>query len=700
MKPTRLRKYEEALMAYLGRAAAKTSPFSTLTLVGLGHWRSSGSKSLHLSSKQFQNRTVDLRLHRTLIQRLLRNTAFQRPLPDHCLIQRNPTLWNEGDNLFRYYRVSTQEAAPSRSQEQLVSIPRTTATERILDLLRSAEHRTVGQLVSHLTESSSTNRAKVRAYVDRLIEQQVLEIALPVYEHDTAYDDEICKWLRRDLRPEIEQIGTGMSEVLEALQNFRNGDTRERISAKRRIDTLWDGLEDFANISRTSVSRFYEDVAINGSNLVLDRRLLEPIEGDLALLAEVSSLFQDAQLTRARIVDLLCARGPAAELHLLELFAILENQSKDAQKSGRSVSALQELRAQIRKAMRAKIEVQRDGSLRLDTASVVRDWRGAHEWIELPEKMGFFVQKAADQREPWVVNYPQQGHGRFFSRFVHIMSAGIPLANERSAKTSEDDVSELVDIGVVNAANSNLHVPLTRRALQYPGHSHDSAWATIAIGNLMVYLDSRRIPRLRCTKTGRNIRPMHFGFVTPSLLSGLARLLGAFGPIGPMPLPWLVDFVPDAAARRHIPRIYWGDVMLYRQRWNLFPRDLAEIGDDRDESRALCKLAALAHQHGLPSEVFATVDQIGTYTEGGRIDQEMQADKNHEMPKQRSDRGRKPQYLNLTSPLWLFRLQRLARHTHTCLSLEEVYPHPNDSLMNGPRGRHAIELVIELSGRA
>ena len=700
MKPSRLRKYEETLVAYVGRAAAKTSPFSTLTLVGLGRWVSSGSKNLHLSSEQFQNRTADLRLHRTLVQRLLANTVFRRPLPDHCLIQRNPTLRGEGEDLLRYYRVSPQKAEQSRSQEQLVSIPRTIPTERILELLRPSRRRTVGQLVSHLAESSSTDRATIRAYVDRLIEQQVLETVLPVYEHDIAYDDKLCKWLRRDLRPQIARVGTGMSEVLEALQDFGDGDTPERVSAKRRIDTLWDDLEDFANIPRTSVSRFYEDVAINGSHLVLDRSLLEPIERDLTLLAKVSSLFQEAQLTRARVADLLRARGPAAELGVLDLLATLEHESEETRNSGRSVSALHGVRGQMRKAMCAKIEIQRDGSLRLNTASAVGDLRGLPEWIELPEKMGFFVQKAAGEGEPWVVNYPQQGHGRFFSRFLHIMPAEIPPANDGSAKTRQDDTSEVVDIGVVNAANPNLHAPLTHHALQYPGHNHDPEWATVEVADLRAYLDSRRIPRLRCTKTGRDIRPIHFGFVTPNWLPGLARLLGAFGPISPMPLPWLVDFVPDAAVRRHVPRIYWGDVMMYRRRWNFFPKDLAKIGGTREDSKAFCMLASLARRHGLPSEVFATVDQLGTYTERGRIDQDLQEDKNGGIPNYRSDRGRKPQYLKLTSPLYLPRLQRLARQTRTCLSLEEVYPHPGNSLLTGPCGRHAIELVIELSGGA
>src|SRR5690606_34343689 len=65
----------------------------------------------------------------------------------------------------------------------------------------------------------------------------------------------------------------------------------------------------------------------------------------------------------------------------------------------------------------------------------------------------------------------------------------------------------------------------------------------------------------------------------------------------------------DLARMPHVPRLFWGHLLLYRERWNLFPDELEPIvhGTALD---AFAAVGALRRARGMPRRGFVTVDRM------------------------------------------------------------------------------------------
>lgn len=485
---------------------------------------------------------------------------------------------------------------------------------------------------------------------------------------------------------------------MENLKAFRTAKGRIRGEIQTHIEQNWAGFEAIRKTANREPC-FFEDVAFARGGLRLDRALLDEVKADLWSFGTLSSLFQPAYRLRTRIADLV-SEIHGGEAPVLDVFKTYEEHNQSEAPPGRFEEELDRTRAAVRSAVSSCVSAA-------DTGRIVVDWRAVEaklyqlpSWVEFPPSMGFFLQRERLPSKPWVVNLCVDGVGRFYSRFLHLLPE-LQLAAASCQHSSSLLPSEIVDLGAVFSSNVNLHVPLTRRAINYPGHTHATEWATVQLRDLIVHIDDNGAPCLTIGKAGERICPVHFGFLVYTWLPRLAKFLACFGPIGPKPLPWHEDIFPTGRSRQHIPRLYWGNVLLYRERWNLFPHELAPLvrGTALD---AFALVGRLQRERGLPRRGFATVDRMHRPQRGRKTPASKPSRPSRPKTRGKSHRGdnlgRKPHFLDLTSPLFLRRFCRLAAMVQACMSIEEVYPRLDYTLAVSDRHQHAVELFTEIGG--
>ena len=692
-KPGRLRKLEETLITYVGRAVAKTSPFSTFTITTWGRWCAESGRASGVLPPPPPERRASVRLHRAALHRVLFRIIDARPLFSSLRLRPNPTLIIQDEIVFYRAepRVEQGELRYMPLDEELVRLPRQPAIEAVLQhFAKAGGECTIGELLDELVRQSSTGRSDLERYIAHLVDMQLLEIRLPAPEHDLEYDRAVAEWLARNPEHQARRVGTELENVVRALEPFADADSRTRHEIQRDVEQRWRGIERALGLKPTEQVCFFEDVGRTGAEVGLDRSLLDEVREDLWSLGTLSAVFQPIYRVRARIAQLLYdVHG--GEAPLLEVFKSYEDARRSGAPPGQMEKELDDLRSRIRAAVRSAV-------LETEAGRVV-DWRRVLSilsplpaWIDSPPSMGFFLQRGRAPGAPWIVNLPVDGTGRFYSRFLHLFPELQNVAATRGDGAQPD--AEIVDLGGVFAFNVNLHVPLTRRALDYPGHTHRDDWASVRLSELVVRLDAAGIPRLTPRDGGPDVMPVHFGFLVSPWLPMLARFLASFGPIGPKALPWHEDIFPGAARMPHVPRLFWGHLLLYRERWNLFPDELEPIvhGTALD---AFAAVGALRRARGMPRRGFVTVDRMERQAPIPRRQPSAEGGSNR-MSRRAENLGRKPHFIDLTSPLFLPRLRRLAGQAMRQLTVEEVYPALHGTLAFNGRDNYAVELFTEI----
>lgn len=143
-KPGRLRKLEETLAAYLGRAVAKTSPFSTFTATAWGHWSTQPIDRVEIGPPSERMRRSWVRLNRAALDCILTDLLTTPHLHDDLIVRANPTVVARGGVLSLYRARPMREKAAMQYipvSEDLVRVPLSPALASILEALHAAGGR-------------------------------------------------------------------------------------------------------------------------------------------------------------------------------------------------------------------------------------------------------------------------------------------------------------------------------------------------------------------------------------------------------------------------------------------------------------------------------------------------------------------------------------------------------------------------------
>jgi hypothetical protein len=215
----------------------------------------------------------------------------------------------------------------------------------------------------------------------------------------------------------------------------------------------------------------------------------------------------------------------------------------------------------------------------------------------------------------------------------------------------------------------NAHAVQTLRVLQMPGESFAlPPGQSLDLTDIRARLDDDGMPCL-ADPDGRHLLPAHLGAMAPQHLSVLAQFLAMFGP-GSLQLT-LPPAVPQPAdGFSTTDRMTLGRVVVRRRQWIIPLSSLPEQFASGSEAQAFEAFSRWRLGRGIPDRVFLI----------------------EEIPSEAGARLRKPQYLDLTSPLFLGVLRSSLPYISRALQLEEMLPLPESM----PRDEEGLPWVVEL----
>lgn len=187
---------------------------------------------------------------------------------------------------------------------------------------------------------------------------------------------------------------------------------------------------------------------------------------------------------------------------------------------------------------------------------------------------------------------------------------------------------------------------------------------------------------------GLPVRFVNFGSVLPSPAWGLHYwMIHLTAPVAVMRPGLDKGFVGDETApRRHRPREYRGDCVLFRETWYETSQDLLDaVWKGEGEAHlptamAMTALARYFHERGMPAQVFVARKPGMDWHASNSM----------------ANRHRKPQWIDIANPVCVALLRRILRESRTVV-FQEVLPGPQDRLARAGGGSHAVELHLEAS---
>jgi hypothetical protein len=289
-----------------------------------------------------------------------------------------------------------------------------------------------------------------------------------------------------------------------------------------------------------------------------------------------------------------------------------------------------------------------------------------------------FLQPADAVGDRWVLNRIFEGTGRYGSRFTAVLpeSIRIPFLEHMtlgSVLRRGSETVELLDLLSSQGDTLNVHPLQTRRVLTLPGEPIAlESRRLVELSDLRVRLDAP-LPRLT-DATGQTLLPVYLGGAALSYAPAPLAFLGLLGPGELRPVP-----VPRTARQQGeiqvTDRVLLDRIVLSRKRW-ILPADALRAQLTGPAPRAFAALDRWRRSRGIPDRVFA-VERVRF--EG-------------------SPEVYKPQYLDLTSPLFFGILEAALRSCGDTLVLEEMLPLPEALPLDEEGGSWAVELQVETLG--
>jgi hypothetical protein len=299
--------------------------------------------------------------------------------------------------------------------------------------------------------------------------------------------------------------------------------------------------------------------------------------------------------------------------------------------------------------------------------------------------LSYFVQIARTPAGPLAVLNQTVGSLSFpFSRFTHCFAgdpdlAGLLRADNRRQQPDGAVFAEL--LGGAVTTNLNLHGRMTDYQLVCPGET-GSVPAAEQITADDLYLEHDEVGDrvvLRSRRLGREIIPVHLGYLMPMALPAIARVLNLFSPSTfARLLPWSGVPAPERGTGVTVrPRVRYRNVVVSRRCWTVEVDALPTRAPADSDASWLLSWRTWQRRHGLPDQVFATFAVPS------------------EPPVPAWRAWTKPHHIDFRSYHSLLVLDHLARNGGAEVRLEEMLPADDQLHVTSGRGHHVAEMVLE-----
>jgi hypothetical protein len=709
--PRKARKLTQGLIRYLTRSALKLSPYSSLTRVARAATGGPTRGGLALAPGPWRERSL-LRLRRYAFNQL-RDALLLRPEVRASLeVELNSSRERSEGGVWRMYRPGRWrfevDGGPRYQPEALVCARVSEELSEALEARLAAAPTTLAELLEDLVgDGDDEDRRGVARALEELLALGFLVIRNPWPADETSCERPLARTLRA--HPDC----SGLVHRLESLEALERGfrraaDPAIAVEGLHRLHTEIDaaalrigGIHAAVAAGREKTA-FYEDVILEPAG----RKPLVTLSRDVALrlledarpLMRLAGLFdrrQDFALTAAETLRRVWpGRRKVGVLEGLEQLRLLfdrflaeeEHREVGAPAAGAfdpldldRLGTLARVRAQVARGLAGCVE-QRGGESRIDGTALEELLREVPAASSLVVEPALLIQPAGIS-DRWVVNALVEGTGRWGSRYTPLLA---PREQERYARHLVErsgsggglDGFELLDVVAVRGDTLGVHSPQTARALELPGET--TRWPAhrcLALKDLRLRYDGEDGALRLVDGADRCYLPVHLGLGTYRFLPPLLRFLCLLGPgeLRPVFPPARVIHCRGIGERRC--RLVLGSLVLRRQAWRLSVNELRQELRELERRPDRCYLAVQRwkDRYRIPDRIF--------------IAESVQ----HETLGQR----RKPQFLDLRSPLFVELLVAILKQPSEHVHLEEALPAPERLPQDAGGRRWAVEVLLD-----
>ncbi|KAA9381344.1 hypothetical protein F5972_00355 [Microbispora cellulosiformans] len=664
------RRLDLRLSRYLSRVVAKTSPHSTFTMMGLGHW-GPGPEPVAVEGGWDWRSVAEPDLW--LVRRLLSDLATSDDdLAARFLIRPNAGLTEEDGRL--WYLSRTEDAYRSvRASEPLRALLRALTGEP-----------TLGEARRHVPSDA----------LARLVDAGVLETLPPVADQSVSHLSDLADRLAPHAAADaLAAFGRALA------RHPRVRGPVEGLALQQEVRTALRRLS--PPDGRLPDKNLFHDNAVFTSPAV---RLGEPewraALDDLHLIRTLAGVFQRDNEIRLLAAGLFVqaygtgARVPFARFHrtLAEQLVTPEGDALHALLyPGGAAEPAGTVSGTVSGTVPGEVAAlrrYRDQTLKLlrEEPEALAGWlRGRPESAGPVRSLACYVQvlpQPDDGEGPvrLVLNAVSAGHGTARSR-VHRLLTIAGLAHE--PRPMEPDPADGLPIEAeltgLFGHNISLRSPMTTHELGYPGAvSGRPPAARLALGDLDVRHDpATGALELVRAADGRRVLMRHTGLLATPFLPRTARLLlHLFGDQPGIGVPLWALFAepprrtPEEVAAR--PRVTLGRVVVARATWYVATAEVPRRRPGTSEAGHLLALARWFAARGIPSRCFVFSLDPGSWGQD----------------RMRAAQLAKPTFLDLADPSLVACFDRQLGDSGACTAFQEVLP----ELGAG----HVMEYVVEV----
>jgi len=706
-----VRRVEQSVLAYLYRMATRTTPFGSFVSVGAGRWTDDGALAT-IQLEHLEQRSV-VRPPLQTLSRIMDALARHPEVRPSAMVCLNRTLRASTERV-RFLRRGITSAADRLSiAESLVSMKRTPTLDAVLSLTRDAGRAlSYGELLAALAgpEADALVRDRARAFLDRLVDEQLLEMMFGVPDQAVDPLASVRATLARLDAPVVRDVRRMLDAIAADLDRYPSMPTTDRADAGDRIDRAFGEILAWFGLSPepTFRHRLYED-SHAGDAMALSRHLLSPLGDGFRVLSSVAPAFDARLIDQERLSALFRERyGEGGECgDLFEFWTLYREREKEQPPS--PVAAMQRrINRQFAESYSAAA-AQGAEEWEIDIAGVGPDlqelWTRYLPHARSQDCLVQFCRTNGTRRV--VLNHAIPGWGKYFSRFCAFLGGDGPasLVASLRAFTADHLGRTAIPCDIVGSFshNANLRPILTDHEIDYPATLSDRPpSARIALDDLVLRHDAaRQAVRLYSKRLGREVVPLHLGFLNEISVPPFCQFLLQFGP-GQGGLTFeggAFDTACKAHAARfdrhgvaYYPRIVAGDLIVRRAYWLVTREDMPSL-EDKTEFDLYLDLCRWWTAKGLPCVCRVEPDFLRKSIASPATGPDLGSARREWKPLEQG------QFFDCASAVSMSLLARLLRSTDSALCVEEMLPELDDPTVRvGPDNEcHAAEFIVEVS---
>ena len=702
----RMRKAEASLVRYFSRSTLKVSPYSLYTAVRFEPWE-------RPAGRQNQDEPLRSESHPELRRLLVRQAGRALAADPSARLGMEWVLTGgarrvgdaeTGDERLvvhrRHWAPPSSGLRAEAFGEEEVRFPLTGGWGRLIPLLEklAAAPTRLDGLRDAVATDLGCSPEQALGLLDKLIGVGVLVPWAPAPEQSPDY---ARRWhdLARSLPGRTAaRVTAAFDATEEVLADFGGAEGAERARGVLRLQRSW---SDAVGVEGSATSPVVEDCLVS-RGVPVERHVSARWSADLERLMPLLFALDDQRVLSGALEQVFVARyGRGGRCSDLDAFA------QDARAAfpltqrlmGGEPEALAEVDEELRRVLAARaravehlVELGRTDAERVEVdPSVVAEIAAALPEREFVSHRSFAVFGQVDSQDRvatrsqdrvqavdrLVVNHIYGGRARYFSRFLGLLPERFRERVAAYVRRVAPQDSATVHMRSTLGFNANLSPVLTAEEVALRDEP------TLCPGPATRDLEMVHTPNgLRLLRAdGAEIDPVYTGFLVPHALPYDEMLVAM---MADSPFFSFGDLTIDLherwteRGRAGAPRIDFGSLTLFRRRWGLDTSTFtAKGGEAPAELHRRVNVERV--RRGIPDEAFVRPLQ------GARLG-----------PLERA-MAPKPQHVDFLSRLHTTTAAKRLAHLGPTLLVEELAPHPHESGVRGPAGRHAAEVFFESS---